>query len=306
MDSSAPEAAPADGDLIAQLERARQKFLALIEPVRPELHRYCARMTGSLADGEDVVQDTLAAACYELSQMKTLPPLRPWLFRIAHNRAIDHLRRERLRQAEPLDAAAELADDAGHGPEQALAHRQAVRAAIAGFLALPPTQRACVILKDVLDHSLDEIGVELGLSVPAVKAALHRARNSLAAADAPPPEAPREVSAGLQRYAALFNAHDWDGVRALLADDVKLDLVSRRKLVGREVSTYFSNYAGVSGWRAAPAWLDGDEVLAVWLAGGARPAYFVALRWQDSRVSAIRDHRYVPYIAQEATFRFVD
>jgi len=305
MDSSAPEGAPADGDLIAQLERARQKFLALIEPVRPELHRYCARMTGSLADGEDVVQDTLAAACYELSQMKTLPPLRPWLFRIAHNRAIDHLRRERLRQAEPLDAAAELADDTAHGPEQALARQQAVRAAIASFLTLPPTQRACVILKDVLDHSLDEIGVELGLSVPAVKAALHRARTALAAEGAPPPQSPREVSAGLQRYAALFNAHDWDGVRALLADDVKLDLVSRRKLVGREVSTYFSNYAGVSGWRVAPAWLDGDEVLAVWLAGDARPAYFIALRWQENRVCAIRDHRYVPYIAQEAAFRFV-
>ena len=305
MASSAPDAAD-DGDLIGQLDRARRQFLALIEPVRPELHRYCARMTGSLADGEDVVQDTLATACYELSQMKALPPLRPWLFRIAHNRAIDHLRRERLRQAEPLDAAAELAGDATHEPEQALARQQAVRAAIASFLALPPTQRACVILKDVLDHTLDEIAVELDSSVPAVKAALHRARVALAATNAPPPAPPLEVSAGLQRYAALFNAHDWDGVRALLADDVRLDLVSRRKLAGREVATYFSNYAGVGGWRVAPAWLDGDEVLAVWLGDAARPAYFIALRWRGNRVCAIRDLRYVPYIAQEATFRFAD
>jgi RNA polymerase sigma-70 factor (ECF subfamily) len=305
MASSAPDGPAGDGDLIGQLERARQQFLALIEPVRPELHRYCARMTGSLADGEDVVQDTLAIACFELSQMKALPPLRPWLFRIAHNRAIDHLRRERLRQAEPLDAAAELAGDAAAQPDEALARQQAVRAAIAGFLALPSTQRACVILKDVLDHSLDEIGAELSLSVPAVKAALHRARAALAAVDAPSPPV-REVSAGLQRYAALFNARDWDGVRALLADDVRLDLVSRRKLAGREVATYFTNYESQRGWRLVPAWLDADEVLAVWLGDAPRPAYFIALGWHDGRVCTIRDHRYVPYIAREATFRFAD
>jgi RNA polymerase sigma-70 factor (ECF subfamily) len=305
MASSAPDDRGANDDLIGRLEQGRQQFLALIEPVRPELHRYCARMTGSLADGEDVVQDTLAIACYELSQMKALPPLRPWLFRIAHNRAIDHLRRERLRQAEPLDAAADVAGDAASEPDEALARQPAVRAAIASFLALPPTQRACVILKDVLDHSLDEIATELGSSVPAVKAALHRARLALASADAPPAP-PRDVSAGLRRYAALFNAHDWDGVRALLADDVRLDLVSRRKLAGREVGTYFSNYESQRGWRVAPAWLDGDEVLAVRLDGQARPAYFNALRWRGDRVSTITDHRYVPYIARDAAFRFVD
>src|SRR5262249_20822924 len=162
------------------------------------------------ADGEDVVQDTLAAAYYELSQMRTLPPLRPWLFRIAHNRAVDHWRRERARQAEPLDSAAELADAAEREPEQALARQQAVQAAITGFLALPPAQRACVILKDVLEHSLDEIAAALGSGVPAVKAALHRGRTALAQrADArdqlDATEAPRNVSPALQRYASLFN-----------------------------------------------------------------------------------------------------
>jgi RNA polymerase sigma-70 factor (ECF subfamily) len=235
--------------------------------------------------------------------MKALPPLRPWLFRIAHNRAIDHLRREQVRKAEPLEAASELAGDVADEPEQALAQQQAVRAAIASFLALPPSQRACVILKDVLDHSLDEIAGELDLSVQAVKAALHRARVAL---DVSPPEPLRGVSPGLQRYAALFNAHDWDGVRAMLADDVKLDLVSRRKIAGREVATYFSNYAGVSGWRVAPTWLDGGEVLAVWLGDEARPNYFIALQWQRERVAAIRDFRYVPYIGREAAFRLAD
>ena len=305
MASSVPERAPAgDGDeLIGRLDGARRQFLALVEPVRAELHRYCARMTGSVADGEDVVQDTLATACYELSQLKALPPLRPWLFRIAHNRAIDHWRRERLRQAEPLDVAAEMPDDAAREPDEQLARHQAVRAAISGFLALPATQRACLILKDVLDHSLDEIAAELGLSVPAVKSSLHRARAALPAERGEPQgRATLAVSTHLQRYAALFNARDWDGVRALLADDARLDLVSRRKLVGREVGTYFSNYDGVPGWRVDPAWLDGEEVLAVRLAAGdARPAYIIVLGWRDDRVRTIRDYRYVPYIVREAS-----
>src|SRR4051794_34193783 len=104
----APMDGSTDDPLIATLEESRRRFLALVADVRPDLHRYCARMTGSIADGEDVVQDTLARACYELSQMKTLPPLAPWLFRIAHNRAIDHLRREAVRRAEPLEDAMEI------------------------------------------------------------------------------------------------------------------------------------------------------------------------------------------------------
>jgi len=308
MASSVPESGSADDGLIGQLERGRRQYLALVEPVRAELHRYCARMTGSVADGEDVVQETLAAACYELSQLKELPPLRPWLFRIAHNRAIDHWRRERLRQAEPLDAAAELADDPAHEPDHVLARQQAVHAAISSFLELAPAQRACVILKDVLEHSLDDIATELNMSVPAVKAALHRGRAALpasigaASADAPPP---REVSPALQRYASLFNAHDWDGVRALLADDVKLDLVSRRKLAGREVASYFTNYEGARDWHLTPAWFDGREVLGVRRdPSAARPGYVIALTWRDGRVQTIRDYRYVPYIAQEGVFEF--
>src|SRR5262245_17795994 len=255
MASSAPEPG-ADGDLIGRLESGRREFLALVEPLRPQLHRYCARMTGSIADGEDVVQETLAAAYYELSQLKSLPPLRPWLFRIAHNRAIDHWRREQMRRAEPLDAALEVADDATREPDQALARQQATRAAISAFLALTPAQRACVVLKDVLDQSLDEIALELDMSVPAVKASLHRGRVALGAAGAVATLAGGPASPHLQRYASLFNARDWDGVRALLAADVRVELVSRRKMAGSEAATYFTNYQSVPGWHLSPAWLE--------------------------------------------------
>src|SRR5690349_12349268 len=71
---------------------AREELLALVSGIRPELHRYCARLTGSVIDGEDIVQETLAKALYALSQSPEMPPLRPWLFRIAHNTAIDFLK----------------------------------------------------------------------------------------------------------------------------------------------------------------------------------------------------------------------
>src|SRR5207249_3950332 len=94
--------------ILSELQEARQRFLDLIDEVRPELHRYCARMTGSIADGEDVVQDTLARAYYELSELRELPALRSWLFRIAHNRALDYLRRYDRRMGEPLDVAMDI------------------------------------------------------------------------------------------------------------------------------------------------------------------------------------------------------
>ena len=307
MASSASEPGEQDStvpaDLIGLLEQGRRQFLALVEHVRPELHRYCTRMTGSVADGEDVVQETLARACYELSQLRELPPLRPWLFRIAHNRAIDHWRHEAYRTSEPLDAAAEIADQALREPDELLARKQAVQAAISLFLELAPAQRGSVILKDVLEHSLDEIAVELNLSVPAVKAALHRGRLALQQrADAPRAAPPaREASPALRRYASLFNTHDWDGVRALLADEVRLDLVSRRKAAGRrEVATYFTNYDRAPDWHLTPAWLDGREVLAVLPEPASlTPRYFIELGWLNGLVATIRDFRYVPYIVQD-------
>src|SRR5688500_17842454 len=112
--------------MVPELAKARQEFLALVAGVRPELHRYCARLTGSILDGEDIVQEALARAFYALSMSTDVPPLRPWLFRIAHNAAIDHLRRARR---EPFDHEADLeaADDA---PDPAIA-----RLALGAFLA---------------------------------------------------------------------------------------------------------------------------------------------------------------------------
>ena len=141
-----------------EFAQARARFLELVAEIRPELHRYCARLTGSIIDGEDVVQDTLAKAYYAISVAAEMPPLRPFLFRIAHNTAMDVLRRYERRH---VDAVADWPDDAvvDERPDP-----EVVRAALATFLELPIAQRSAVILKDVLGCSLDEIAESTGAS----------------------------------------------------------------------------------------------------------------------------------------------
>ncbi|MCZ7599149.1 MAG: sigma-70 family RNA polymerase sigma factor [Gammaproteobacteria bacterium] len=221
----------------AELGQAHQRFLELVGDVRPELHRYCARMTGSITDGEDVVQETLAKAFYALAMSVELPPLRPWLFRVAHNSAIDFVRRhDRSR----VDLVPELPEPE-RADEPEVADPVAVRAALATFRALPPLQRSAVILKDVLGYSGSEIAEMLETSVPAVKAALVRGRERLRAEGEREPEPARDASqdAALERYVELFNAGDWDGLRGLLAEEVRLDLVSKAKRRGKSVGVYF-------------------------------------------------------------------
>jgi RNA polymerase sigma-70 factor (ECF subfamily) len=280
----------------AGLAEAREQFLTLVGPVRPELHRYCARLTGSVIEGEDVVQETLARAFYALSMTPEVPSLRPWLFRIAHNAALDFLKSHGHKYTEPR---ADMEDAAGfeERPDPAV-----VRAALARFIALPVTQRSAVILKDVLGHSLEETAETMGTTVMAVKAALVRGRAKLLEATEVEGTPDVAARAQLDRYASLFNARDWDGLRALVADDCRLDLVSKSQRRGKEVRLYFSNYekADVS---LRVVRLEGRLALAAHVAGATSPSYFILLDWEEGRVSAIRDFRYVPYIASEADLR---
>jgi RNA polymerase sigma-70 factor, ECF subfamily len=276
----------------ASFADAREQFLTLVADVRPELHRYCARLTGSVVDGEDIVQDTLAKAFYALSLLVDVPPLRPWLFRIAHNAALDFLKSHGHKHVEPV---ANLDDLAGFEdrPDPAV-----VRAALATFLSLPVGQRSAVILKDVLGHSLEDTAETMGTTVMAVKAALVRGRGRLRAQpDGAAPEPP--TLAELQRYASLFNARDWEGVRALVSDDCRLDLVSKSQRRGKQVGAYFARYEKEQLF-ARVARVEGRPALVVFRPGDAEPAYFILLEFEAGLVSAIRDFRYVPYITAEA------
>jgi RNA polymerase sigma factor (sigma-70 family) len=265
------------------------------------LHRFCARMVGSLADGEDVVQNTLALAIKAVTGM-VAPPAAPraWIFQIARRAAIDHLRRQAMRTAEELDPQSPSADEAA---DEALARGEATRCAIARFVELPPAQRACVIAKDVLGLSLDEVGALLELSVPAVKSTLHRGRvrlRSLAEATS----TPLPHSETIVQYARLFNQRNVAAICEMLADDVRLDVVNVRTARGRDrVGNYFTNYARGTA-HAVVAWLDGREVLAIYERAGARRArYFIEVWARAGAIVAIRDFVHVPYIAEEADFR---
>jgi RNA polymerase sigma factor (sigma-70 family) len=291
----------------------RAELLALAGELRPELHRYCARLMGSVIDGEDVVQDTLERAFVALQDLKETPPLRPWLFRIAHNRALDLLRGRAVRLAEPIEAALDVADPTNLEPEEMLMRQEAVKTAVSRFVELPTVQRSVVVLKDVLGESLLEIAALLDLTVDAVKGHLARGRarlreiNVQAGARTDPLAGARPASAAVARYVALFNQRDWDGLRSLLADDVKLIQSAHPVRVGRaDVGMFFTIYADHAkreGVWLAPAWLEGREVIAVFESrADAKPSYMMWLEWRDGRISFIRDYRYVRYVVADAEF----
>ncbi|MGC2811666.1 MAG: RNA polymerase sigma factor, partial [Bradyrhizobium sp.] len=196
---------------------------ALLVAIRPKLHRYCARMVGSVIDGEDVLQDALIKAVESYPSAAPLGNAEGWLFRIAHNTALDFLRRrtrqDKLRSGEELDMIADPADP--------VASRQIAGASLRTFMRLPVAQRSSVILMDVLGCSLQELCDVMDFSMPAVKAALHRGRARLRELAAEPDDMPHPPLSAAERdrlgaYVAHFNARDFDAVRAMIADDVRL------------------------------------------------------------------------------------
>jgi SnoaL-like domain len=136
-----------------------------------------------------------------------------------------------------------------------------------------------------------------------VKANLARGRAHLREinANARPLPDVRPASAAVARYVALFNRRDWDGLRALLADDVKLHQSLHPVRLGRaDVGLFFTLYADIDGVSLAPAWLDGQEVIAVFKRGGdPKPSYIMWLEWRDGLISFIHDYRYVRYVTAD-------
>jgi RNA polymerase sigma-70 factor (ECF subfamily) len=145
----------------------------------------------------------------------------------------------------------------------------------------------------------------MGSTVMAVKAALVRGRAALKAVQGGGGGAAGEGErALLEKYAALFNARDWDGVRALVADDCRLDLVSKSQRRGKAVGMYFGRYEK-EDVALRIVRLDGALALAAHVAGAKEAAYFVLLEGEAGRITSIRDFRYVPYIAVEAEIESV-
>ena len=272
----------------------------LLAAMRPKLHRYCARMVGSVIDGEDVLQDALIKAVESFASAGPIGNPEGWLFRIAHNTALDFLRRrnrqEALQTGEEVDMIADPADT--------VLSRQIASASLRTFMRLPVAQRSSVILMDVLGCSLREVCEVMDFSLPAVKAALHRGRTQLRELAEEPDDLPHQKLSEADRdrlgkYVSLFNARDFDAIRAMIADDVRLELVNKTRLNGKaEVSRYFGNYSKVEDWHLVPGLVEGHPAILVFDPGepGSAPKYFMLLKWLADKVSSIRDFRHARYV----------
>jgi RNA polymerase sigma-70 factor, ECF subfamily len=280
----------------------------LLAAMRPKLHRYCARMVGSVIDGEDVLQDALIKAVESFASAGPIGNPEGWLFRIAHNTALDFLRRRNRQQALQSGEEVDMIAD----PADTLLSHEIAGASLRTFMRLPVAQRSSVILMDVLGCSLKEVCDVMDFSLPAVKAALHRGRSQLRALASEPDDWLRPALSTADRdrlgnYVAHFNARDFDAIRAMIADDVRLDLVNKTRMNGKaEVSRYFGNYAKVEDWHLVPGLVEGRPAILVFDPNepGSAPKYFMLLQWSADKVATIRDFRHAPYITDGAEVLF--
>jgi len=291
---------PRDTNAHGPFEARYLAFLETITNLRPSLHRYCSRMTGSVLDGEDIVQEALFQAYRKLETFDDSRPLAPWLFRIAHNQCIDFLRRREVRGV--ADTAAVVPDRVmpvdPPGPDLGRAVEHLV-------LTLPPKERACVLLKDVFEYSLEEIAGLVDSTIGGVKAALKRGRLKLASLPergAPRREKNPEVAQLLHLYVERFNRRDWDGLRELIAADARLRVADR--FAGRVVdSPYFRNYERWTvPWRMVLGEVDGEPVVIRleqevdrWM-----PKGIVRLVTTGREVTRITDYGHCPWVLSAA------
>ena len=275
---------------------------SVLEPHRAALQFHCYRMTGSLQDAEDLVQETLLRAVRRYDSFKGGSSLRTWLYRIATNVCLDALKRRRpprlLRpngpasdSRVPVGAPTEEANwlepypdselaGAIDSPEEHFFKRETISLAfLAALQLLPPRQRAALILCDVLDWQAKETGDLLGTSVSAVESALHRARATLAKNHSPvPADSGRAEPDGaavknlLDRYLNAWHANDVDGLVALLHEDAVLSMppysswYQGRESVHAILSLHPFGFGRRAGWRLSPTRANGQPAFVLYRA----------------------------------------
>ena len=281
----------------------------LVEPHRRELHAHCYRMLGSVHDADDALQEALTRAWRGLERFEGRSSLRSWLYRIATNACLDHIARRPRRvlptehgpAADPAAGPAQqplsetvwiepypddrlLPEDHQPGPEARYERRESVELAfIAAVQHLPATQRAVLILREVLGFSAREVAESLDTTVPSVNSALQRAR---ATVDARLPEQSQQatlralgdtrVRGLVEEYVEALEQGDVDRVVALLAEDAAWSMPPLASwFTGEAAIRAFLAAGPLSGsfeWRHLPARANGQPAVAAytWHAGRGR------------------------------------
>ncbi len=237
--------------VLAETYDSKDAFLADAQRYRRELMAHCYRMTGSLHDAEDLVQETYLRAWKSYDRFEGRSSIRTWLYRIATNTCLTALEG---RQRRPLptglgapnsDPAADIAQhpeitwleplpDAPQehpsDPSVIVASRDSVRLAfIAALQHLSARQRAVLLLREVLQWRAAEVGEAIGASTAAVNSLLQRARAQLDEIapsqddDIAAPESP-EAKALLAKYIAAFESYDMDQLVKLFTDDAIFEM----------------------------------------------------------------------------------
>jgi len=218
-------------EMRAQAQAGWRRYVDLTAPFRPDLHRYCRKLTGNLWDAEDLVQDALLRGFAVLSAVhQPIANPRGYLVRIATNLWLDTVRRRAV-EREAVDAAGRTA--VASTPVPSLGAE--ARSASARLLQrLSPQERAAVVLKEVFDMTLEEIAEALRTTVGAVKAALHRGRERLRAEEDPDESIRARPSPALvERFVERLNASDLPAMLELMLDGASVEALGGLLEVGR-------------------------------------------------------------------------
>lgn len=293
-------------ELADALRTAWHRFVDDTAPLRPALHGYCRRLTGHLWDAEDLAQDTLLRAFGQWGT--THPPIRnprAYLLRTATTVWIDAVRR---RDAEARATAP--ARDAG--PEPAPDPAGAIRLRDAGarlLQRLSPQERAAVVLTELFDMPVDDVAAVLATTPGAVKAALHRGRHRLRAADDVVAHRSVPSRALVDRFVDGCRAADVDGLLALMLETATAVNVGNSAHAGRDPDglPHFLGKVvhGHAEWpaeyrpeatRMAAVELEGEPIVLVFATRRGREKLEVVFRFDevDGRVARLRAYGFCP------------
>jgi RNA polymerase sigma-70 factor (ECF subfamily) len=273
-------------------------FDALVAEHWRALHLHCYRMLGSYHDAEEATQEAMLRAWRKIDTFEGRAPLRHWLYRIATTTCLN-LIASRARQ--PVAAFAEVTwlqpyPDEALDPAVLAESRESVRLAfIAALQSLPATQRAILILRDVLAWPAAEVAELLETTVAAVNSGLQRARASLPAQDRPDAGLTDRDHEVAQRFVAAWNRCDITALAALLREDAILRMPPERvQIEGAQAVTAFFATVPASGkldlFQLRIVHANGSPAVAAYLPDdtGTSAAYgLMALTVEDRRIFTI-------------------